>query len=280
MNDLILVLANTAETAEPTARYTAALGAPLRLRLTLLHLDVYPVMLEPELVAASAGQIVRLEAAAIADLHALARRLPGPPEVLDHAGFMAPDVVEAVRRQQPLLLAMNLPPEASFLEGLLLEQLLPMLRDTHRPLLLVPPKVAHNQPPRRVLVAVDDEPFAPSGASLALAPLLASWPATFTVAHVRLRDKQRELAPGQLALNRLRTSSLLPAAAPLELYEEAHLSPATGVLQAITDTRADLLVLITRPRSFLSGLFHHSVTASVLRHCPVPVLLLPAKQLD
>jgi nucleotide-binding universal stress UspA family protein len=274
MNDSILILANLAETAEPTARYAAALGLPLHLRLTLLHLEVYPVMLEPEMVSASAEQIVRIENETTADLRALARRLPGHPEVLESAGFMADEVTEVVRQQQPLLLAMDLSPAPTLLDRLLLNQMLPMLRATKQPLLLVP-RNAPARLPRRVLLAVDDGPFVLNAASRALAPLLASWAATFTVAHVRAEQEQRGLA-----LADVRASGLLPAAAPLELYEETHESAATGVLQAITDTQADLLVLIARPHSFLGDLFHHSVTASVLRHCTVPILLLPAEPLD
>ncbi|MFD1469494.1 universal stress protein [Hymenobacter caeli] len=280
MNASILVLANFAEAAEPTARYAAALGAPLHLRLALLHLEAYPVMLEPELVAAAAEQTQRNEAETMAGLHALARRLPGHPEVLEAAGIVCDGVAEAVRQQRPLLLAMGLNPEQSLLDRLLVEQVLPVLRATHRPLLLVPRGAPCVGPPRRVLVAVDGEPFTPNAASLALAPLLAAWSAAFTVAHVRARQEQRGQAPGRLALADVRASGLLPAATPLELHEEAAPNPATGVLQAVADTRADLLVLMARPRSFLGELFHRSVTASVLRHCAVPVLLLPAEPRD
>ena len=48
------------------------------------------------------------------------------------------------------------------------------------------------------------------------------------------------------------------------------------MLRAVAEAEADLLILIARPRSFLGRLFHRSVTARVLRACPVPVLLLPA----
>jgi len=280
MNNTILVLSNFADAAEGTARYAAALGAPLHLHLALLHLEVYPVMLEPELVAASAEQTQRNEAETMAGLQALARRLPGQPEVLETAGFMADGVADTVRQQQPLLLALGLSHEQSLFDRLLVEQVLPVLRATQRPLLLVPHDGPCIGPPRRVLIAVDDEPFVPNAASRALAPLLAAWAATFTVAHVRAQQEQRGQAPGRLALADVRASGLLPATAPLELYEEAHESPATGVLQAVTDTQADLLVLIARPRNFLGELFHRSVTAAVLRHCAVPVLLLPAEPLD
>jgi nucleotide-binding universal stress UspA family protein len=280
MNDSILVLANFAEATEPTARYAAALGAPLHLRLTLLHLEVYPVMLEPELVSTSAEQIVRIESETIAGLQALARRLPGHPEVLESTGFMADDMTEVVLQQHPLLLAMDLSPEPGLLERLLLNQMLPVLRATYLPLLLVPKGAPCVGPPRRVLVAVDGEPFTPNAASRALAPLLASWSAAYTVAHVQAPNEPNEQAPGRLVLGEVRGSGLLPHAATLELYEEANVHPGAGVLQAIADTQADLLVLIARPRSFLGELFHSSVTAAVLRHCTVPVLLLPAEPVD
>ena len=268
----ILVLANFADAAESTARYAAALGAPLHLPLAMLHLDVYPVMLEPELVAASAEQTQRNEAETMAGLRALARRLPGHPEVLEAAGIMADAVAAAVRQQHPMLLALGLSHAQSLLDRLLLDQVLPVLRATHRPLLLVPnaPCVG---PPRRVLLAVDGEPFTLNAASRALAPLLAAWAATYTVARVRPQGQ----APSRLAMADVRASGLLPAATPLDLYETADAYPAPGVLQAVADTQADLLVLVARPRSFLGELFHRSVTAAVLRHCSVPVLLLPAE---
>ena len=278
MNDFILVLANFADAAEATARYAAALGAPLGLRLAMFHLEVYPVMLEPELVAASAEQTQRNEAETMAGLQDLASRLPGHPVVLETAGFMADGVAEAVRQQHALLLAMGLSHEHGLLDRLLVEQVLPVLRDTQRPLLLVPHDAPCVGPPRRVLVAVDGEPFTPNAASQAIAPLLAAWGATFTVAHVRPQDEERGSSPGRLALADVRASGLLPTAPAFELYEEAHVSPVTGILQAINDTQADLLVLIARPRSFLGELFHRSVTAAMLRHCSVPVLLLPAEE--
>ena len=147
---------------------------------------------------------------------------------------------------------------------------------THRPLLLVPEGAPPPRLPRRIALAVDAEQFRLNEAAEALEPLLASWQAAYTAVHV-LVPGGREAYPGQRALNHLRLSGLLPATQPLELYEEAHVRPAAGVLQAIIDTQADMLVLITRPRSFLGRLFHESVTAEVLRHSMVPVLLLPAR---
>ena len=64
---------------------------------------------------------------------------------------------------------------------------------------------------------------------------------------------------------------------PLELYEHRHFFSVTGIIQTLEDTRADSLVLIARPRSFMGALFHHSVTAEVLMHSSLPVLVLPAR---
>ena len=278
MNSTILVLANFPEATEHTARVAAALGAPLHLPLVLLHLDVYPVMLEPELVAASAEQTARNEAETVAGLRALARRLPGLTQVAESAGILCDAVEAAVARYHPLLLVMGLSPEHDLLDHWLHNQVQPVLRATHRPLLLVPENynLAAPGPPRRVLLALDAEPFCLNAAAKALVPLLAAWQAAFTVAHV-VTGQEPEANPGRMALADVRASGLLPPDAPLWLYQEPNDKPAAGVLQAIADTQADVVVLLARPRNFLGRLFHRSVTAQVLRHSPVPVLLVPVK---
>jgi nucleotide-binding universal stress UspA family protein len=281
MNPALLVLANLPEAAAHTARYTAALGQPLGLRLALLHCTLYPTLLEPELVGAVAAQLDRSEAQTLTALRALASRLPVPAEVAEAGGLLEDDVAAAIRRYQPLLLAMSLGPRQGLLDELLRSQVLPVLRATGRPVLLVPAATAATAGPpavpRRVLLAVDGEPFGLAAASRNLGGLLGSWAAAYTVAHI---DRHSALlgTSGRQARADVRASQLLPPATPLALYEVADAAPAAGILQAIADTQADMLLLIARPRSFWSELFHHSVTAAVLRHCPVPVLLLPAAE--
>jgi nucleotide-binding universal stress UspA family protein len=277
MQPTILVLANLAEGAEPAAQYAAALAAPLPAHLALLHLDLYPVLLEPELVAAASEQTTRQEAATMAALWSLAQRLPVPTEVVETAGVLADAVAAAVQQYHPLLLVMGLSAEQSLFDALLLNQLLPVLRAIHRPLLLVPKGGPTLGMPRRVLVAVDAEPFTASAASLALAPLLSSWQAAYTVAHVGSILGDALGTSGRMALADVRASELLPPEAPLALLEECYQAPVAGIRQAIIDTQADLVVLLVRPRSFMGRLFHHSVTAEVLRHATVPVLLLPVE---
>jgi nucleotide-binding universal stress UspA family protein len=273
MQPTILVLANLAEAAEPAVHYAAALAAPLPAQLILLHLDVYPVLLEPELMAAASARNTRKEVEPMTTLRELAQRLPVPTEVVETAGVLADAVAAAVQQYHPLLLVMGFSVNRDF-DALLLNQLLPVLRAIHRPLLLVPKGRTVLGVPSRVLVAVDAEPFTACTASLALAPLLGSWQATYTVAYVGSILSDALGTPGHMALADVRASGLLPPDAPLTLLEECYRAPAAGIQQAIIDTQADLVVLLMRPRSFRGRLFHQSVTAEVLRHATVPVLLL------
>ncbi|WBA43019.1 universal stress protein [Hymenobacter canadensis] len=270
----LLVLTNLAEPAEQAARYAGLLGEPLHARLVLLHLYHNPV-LDPELVTVTTAQAYRSQAETSVALHELAARLTVPATV-EVSVWAAPEAVdEAVRRHQPLLLAMGLSPEPDMLDHLLHNQALPVLRATHRPLLLVPAAAAGHRP-RRVVLAVDAEEFTPNAATRAVAPLLAAWGAVFTVVHVAAAT-EREAFVGQRALGAVHLSALLPPATAPVLYESKLMPPAAGILQALDDVQADLLVLIARPRSFLGRLFHRSVTAQVLRSSPVPVLLLPVE---
>ncbi|MBU6123266.1 universal stress protein [Hymenobacter siberiensis] len=278
MNPSILVLVNLSEAAEQAARYAAVLGAPLHVRLELVN--VYqPPILASGLAAVPMHYFPQMQAETEDALQALAQRLPAPTEATVVAAPITDAVQEAIERHHPLLLAMSLSPEQDLLDYLLRNHVLPVLRATHHPLLLVPEADPPPSRPRRVLVAIDGDFFTLSAATLALAPLLASWQAAYSVVHVRtlasggVRPGGYEQLGGPLR-------KLLPTAAPLALYDDAGHAPAPGVLRAVAETQADLLILIARPRSFLGRLFHRSVTAQVLRGCPVPVLLLPADDAD
>jgi nucleotide-binding universal stress UspA family protein len=276
MKSSLIVLANFPEAAEKTARAAAALGGPLQLPLVLLHLNMFPVILEPELVAAAATQLARDEAEIVASLQSLAQRLPVPADVVEVAGVMTDAVATAVEQYHPLLLAMGVSPEHDLLDHLVHNQLLPVLRATQQVLLLVPEACNPiTTAPSRVLIAVDAEPFSLNAAARSLCPLLAAWQATYTVTYI-VAEREQRMSSERVALAHVRTSGLLPPDTPLEIYQESHTSPAAGICQAVADTQADLLVLVARPRSFLGRLFHRSVTAQVLRRSQVPVLLLPA----
>ncbi|MBF9142873.1 universal stress protein [Hymenobacter properus] len=279
----ILVLVNSSASAERAARYAAELGAPLGAHLTLLHLPALvaapalPVLLAPELAGAAAPTAGHERAEQLAGLQALARQLPIPATFEEATGPVCSALAAAVRQHRPQLLVLGLSPEHDLLDHLLHHQLLPTLRATHLPVLLVPEAAPAPGEPQRLLFALDGAPFTPNAAARHLAPLLAASPSTYIVTHVLDEDEAQE-ATGRLLLAELRASLLLPTQAPVQLYQVAEHSPAAGILRACEDTYADLVVLMARPRSFLKQLFHRSVTARVLRHCQVPVLLLPTEE--
>ncbi|OWP63023.1 hypothetical protein CDA63_10820 [Hymenobacter amundsenii] len=278
MNPSFVVLVNLSAAAEQAARYAAVLGAPLHVHLELVNVYQAP-LLSSELAFVPMPYFPQMQTEAAEALQELAHRLPASAEATMLTAAMPDAVQEAIARYHPLLLAMSLSPEHDVLDYLLHNHVLPVLRATHRPLLLVPETSLPTGLPRRVLVAVDGEYFALNAPALALAPLLASWGAAFSVVHVRPTSSGPERSGDYEQLGGpLR--KLLPTAEPLALHDDAGNNSAAGVLAALAETQADLLILLARPRSFLGRLFHGSVTAQVLRGCPVPVLLLPAEAPD
>ena len=249
------------------------------LQVALLHCYHDPGLMMPEMTVVTAAQTDRDYAELTAGMQALARRLPDPAEVVVSALPLADAVAEAVQQYQPLLLAMGLSQESDFLDKLLGNQVLPVLRATHYPLLLVPEAAPVPIVPRRVVLALDVEPFHLSAAGQRLGPLLAGWQAAYTVTHVM--DGQEPVSPPpRMDLAAVRARGVLPPNALLRLHQELAATAADGILQAQMDNQADLIALIIRPRSFLGRRFHHSVTADVLRSSPVPVLLVPADASD
>ncbi|OGX86716.1 universal stress protein [Hymenobacter glacialis] len=278
MSPSFVVLVDLSAAAERAAHYAAVLGSPLHVRLALVNVYQVP-LLSSELAFVAMPHFPQLQADAEDAFHAMAERLPVAAEATVLVAPMADAVQEAIARYHPLLLAMSLSPEQNGLDYLLRNHVLPVLRATHRPLLLVPEASPPPRRPRRVLVAVDNDYFALNASTLALAPLLASWQATFLVMHVRKASTGIE-QPGHYAQLGGPLRELLPQAAPGSVHDDADHDPAAAVLRAVAEEQADLLILIARPRSFLGRLFHRSVTAQVLHGCPVPVLLLPADAPD
>ncbi|OGX87148.1 hypothetical protein BEN47_11760 [Hymenobacter lapidarius] len=278
MQPSFVVLVDLSAAAERAAHYAAVLGELLHVRLALVNVYQVP-LLSSELAFVAMPYFPQLQSDAEDAFQAMAERLPVAAEATVLVAPMHDAVQEAIARYHPLLLAMSLSPEQNGLDHLLRNHVLPVLRATHRPLLLVPEASLPSGRPRRVLVAVDNDYFALNASTLALAPLLASWQATFSVMHVRKASAGVE-QPGRYAQLGGPLRKLLPQAAPGALYEDADHDTAAAVLRAVAEEQADLLILIARPRSFLGRLFHRSVTAQVLHSCPVPVLLLPANAPD
>ncbi|MFD2787200.1 universal stress protein [Hymenobacter rubripertinctus] len=148
-----------------------------------------------------------------------------------------------------------------------------ILRAGSYPLLVVSTMPPAQHPPRRILIAADRESFALAPEVQALRPLLALPGVEVIVAHITSGGEDDEGCA--LALRAVQASGLVEGLPTPELRGYQHESPAQGVLAAMLDTRADLVVVLARQRSYLGDLFHRSITAQLLENCPVPVLVLP-----
>jgi nucleotide-binding universal stress UspA family protein len=80
------------------------------------------------------------------------------------------------------------------------------------------------------------------------------------------------------ALQAVEASGVAAGLPTVNLRGYLHLSPAAGLLEAIVDAQADLLIVVARSRTYLGELFHRSVTAQVLGNSPVPILILPVQE--
>ncbi|AWM31627.1 universal stress protein [Hymenobacter nivis] len=148
-----------------------------------------------------------------------------------------------------------------------------LLRAGSYPLLVVPPTAPAEHPPRRILIAADREPFALAPAASALRALLALPGTEVVVAHVSSGVEDDEGCA--LALRAVQASGLVEGLPVPELRGYQHEHYDQGVIAAVRDVQADLVVVLARQRSYLSDLFHRSVTAHLLENCPVSVLVLP-----
>jgi nucleotide-binding universal stress UspA family protein len=128
--------------------------------------------------------------------------------------------------------------------------------------------------PRRLLLAVDDEHFSLGEHMGLVHHFLAALGAHLTLLHVSPYPSEVANAAAQEAVERTGLTLDLP---PFTFQHFTHASPVEAILQAVADDHFDMVVLIARPRSFLGELFHCSVTARVMLHSSVPVLVLPAE---
>ena len=192
-------------------------------------------------------------------------------------GLVTEAVERAVAQHRPTLIVLGRTEAGNTPDELLAPLALALLRTRPYPLLEVPARPASLPVPRRVLLAVDGEPFTLGAYTGQVRQLLDALPAVLTVLHVLPAGSDDEL-PGQ-ALESVQRTGLADDLAVLAHSRRVHAShPAEGILRVAGSAEFDLVALVARPRSFLGKLFHRSVTAQVLLHSPLPVLVLPATE--
>jgi nucleotide-binding universal stress UspA family protein len=269
MAPALLILTDFFRAADCALDYATNLARPLGARLVLLHVR-RDSLLDPDQFT---GELSNLNQEVIAlALKRMAGELAVPVVAEIGHGRVVDAVADAVSRHQPLLVVLGRPDYAETPDELVHTTALDLLRTAPYPLLVVPATVAGG-PPRRVLLAVDGEPFTLGQHAGPMRHLLTALGAELTVLHVATDATP---TPADEVLDSVvRTGLGIELAAPVRYQSTTAPHPAEGILQATQAGEVDLVLLLARPRSFWGQLFHHSVTAQVLLHSAVPVLVLP-----
>ena len=270
----LLVLTDFTHPAEHALAYADRLASAIGARLVLLHVH-RDALLDPEQLS---GTLPDLDTEAIQLAFAsLKRGLIAPAVAEIGHGLVADAVAQAVSQHRPTLIVLGRTEAGNTPDELLTPLGLTLLRTLPYPLLVVPAKPASLPVPRRVLLAVDGEAFTLGPHAGPVRQLLDALPAVLTVLHVLPSGSADEL-PGQ-ALESVQRTGLADDLAGLAHARYVHAPhPAEGILRVARSAEFDLVALVARPRSFLGKLFHHSVTAQVLLHSALPVLVLPATE--
>jgi len=269
----LLVLTDFFQAANRALDYATNLVPVLGARLVLLHVR-RDSLLDPEMFT---GALTNLSQEAInMALSSVAGNLAVPVVAEVGHGRVAYAVADGVSRHHPALVVLGRPDYSSTPDELVHTTSLDILRAAPYPMLLVPHTVTTTQPPRRVLLAVDGEEFTLGKYAGITRHLLTALGAELTVLHVAptgATDTDDTAALGSV----LRTGLTIDMAASVHTRVLAADSPTDGILAAATAVEFDLVIVIARQRSLLGNLFHRSVTAQVMLHSTLPVLVLSAQ---
>jgi nucleotide-binding universal stress UspA family protein len=257
--------------AEAALTYTTRLAQLQHGRMVLLHVYLDP-MLAPEAAMMASPILVTSHRETMTYMVQRAQELPVPAVAETGSDMLRPALADVVRRHKPVLLAFGREQLDTLLDRLIGNWALPILQEARYPLLLVPETWNDTDLPQRVIVATDDAAFWLSAPSLALTELRASLKPTTTVVHVAEAAGPSRADVGLASAKR---TGLFGPLTDNSLYEVCEETPPDGILHAAAELKAQLIVVVARPHTFLGGLFHHSVTADILRRSPVPVLVLP-----
>ncbi|AMR29440.1 hypothetical protein A0257_21645 [Hymenobacter psoromatis] len=268
----LLVLTDFFQPADHALAYADALAGAIGARLVLLHIRRNS-LLDPEHLT---GQVDMLSQETIdLALESLTRELTAPVVAEVAHGQVAEAVADALRRHQPALVVLGHRDTDATPDALVSSGALAILRTAPQPLLLVP---AHASPiiPHRVLLALDNEPFSLGTQADLARHLFEALAAEMTMLHVGPDEASATAGTAAAREALVRTGLARDLPAGLRTQSLVHATPAGGILQVAASGGFDLVVLVARPRGFLSELFHRSVTTHVLLHSPLPVLVLPA----
>jgi len=269
MTPTLLVLTDFSPAANRACDYATSLAVALAARLVLLH--VRPDSgLDPKALG-SKRTALSVSAAELA-LDSLVRSSPVPAVAELAHGRVLPAVTEALSRHQPNLVVLGRPDCDDLPDETPTTTALQILQHAPYPMLVVPPTRPSVAPPRCLRLAADGEAFTLGGFAGSARHLLGALQAKLTVVHCAPYFKLSN-APLESVLQ---TGMALDLPQPRTL-QVVNTNPVKGILSAAQPADCDLLVMLARRRSRVSHLFHRSLTARVMLHCPVPVLVLPTQ---
>lgn len=264
----LLVLTDFRQPANRALDYATTLATALAAPLVVLHVR-RTAAFDAERFS---GRITprSTEAAALA-LNSLTDHLAVPAVAEVQQGRVAEAVASALEQHRPALLVLGRPDTEELPNELVSTTALELLRTAPCPMLVVPPQAALAAP-RRVLVAADEEGFTLGEQARFVHSFFTQVPEQLTVLHVSPEPDGVGAAAAAEALKRAGiTGPATPRLRPL-----VHPDVAAGIVEQAATGEFDLVVVVARPRTLLGRLFHRSVTAYVLLHSPIPVLVLPA----
>ena len=273
MSLTLVVFAGFYPAARHTVQYANTLTQALHGKLVLLHVN-RAAMLDPYATVPEHYHQEELarQTETSAALYRMSEELSTHPTVEVATDFLPEIAQDQAKRHQPALFVLSPPYQPHINDASLATGCADLLRGGHHPLLVVPTAASTDQAPRRILIAADREAFTLAPAALALHPLFTMPGVELVVAHV---SNGEDDAGCGAALRAVQLSGLVKGLRTPELRGYEHDNYAEGVMAAVADTGADLVVVLARQRSYLGELFHRSVTAQLLERCPVPVLVLP-----
>ncbi|GGF15390.1 universal stress protein [Hymenobacter cavernae] len=267
----LLILTDFFAGANRALDYATNLAEPLGARLVLLHVH-RASLLDPERFT---GKLSNLgpEDMTLA-LNSLTRQLAVPVVAELGVGQVEDVVRDAVERHHPALIVLSRPQDSPTPDELVTTTALNLLRTSPYPLLVVPPAAPATTPPKRVALAADGGKFSLGASDVdAMRHLLSALHAELTVVHVTESATRHTAQQARESVEHTGLTRDLPAVHTCHVCQA---EPAEGLMDAVREQQADLLVVIARPHTLLGRLFHRSVTARLVLHSPVPVLVLSA----
>ena len=266
----LLVLTDFTPDADQALAYADGLAAALGTSILLLHIR-RESLLDPDAFTGTIRHLSEGEVAAALAKRAAAVRVPITVEAAVEG--VSGGVKDALARHRASLIVLGKPNTETTPDELVSSTSLTLLRATSVPLLVVPAGAAA-EPPTRITLAADGQPFhLAEPVIVAIQKMLQRLQPTLTVTRVAEPEDNDDCT---VALATVLHSGIGTGLPQIHKHHIRHSSPSKGILQAATETQADLLVLIARRRSFLGQLFNRSVSAQVILHSALPILLLPA----